>query len=246
MANLSENDFIRHKLLYSNKSSLAKYQELTGGTSYAFLIKHELLTSILGPFPGACGYLLRKLFYPTLFRKCGKNVIWGRNLTLRHPNNISVGDHVIIDDNTLLDGRGAANDDFLIGNHTIIGRNVILQSKVGPITIGANCNIGSLSVIVSQGGISIGEWTQIAGNCTISGGLFKPDNSIDSPFPFCRYSKGPIIIGSRCFIGGKVEITDGIVIGSGCMIGTGSVVMSNIPENSIYVPKPGIVIGKTC
>jgi serine acetyltransferase len=29
------------------------------------------------------------------------------------------------------------------------------------------------------------------------------------------------------------------------MIGAGSIVMSNVPENSIFMPRPGMVIGKT-
>ena len=64
-------------------------------------------------------------------------------------------------------------------------------------------------------------------------------------FPVSRHSKGPIEIGAKCVIGGSVQITDGVSIGTGSMIGTGSIVMSNIPENSIYMPKPGMIIGKT-
>jgi acetyltransferase-like isoleucine patch superfamily enzyme len=246
MIDLNEKDFIRYKLFYGNKSLLAQYQELTSGSdSLVFHVKYELFTSLFGPFPGAVGYLFRKLYYPSLFKSCGRNVIWGQNITIRHPRKIVLGDHVIIDDYALLDARGAPKNGFVIGNNTIIGRGVVVQSKVGPITIGPNCNIGSRSTIVSQGGISIGEWTQIAGDCKISGGLFKPDPTSETPFPFSRYSKGPIIIGPRCFIGGSVQIIDGVQIGIGSMIGTGSVIMSNIPEFSIYMPKPGMVIGKT-
>lgn len=246
MTDLSEKDFIRHKMFYSKKSSLARYQELTsGGASLPFLFKYELFTSLFGPFPGAAGYLFRKLYYPSLFKKCGRDVIWGRNITIRHPRNIILGNHVIIDDHALLDGRGALKNSFVIGNNTIIGRSTIVQSKVGSIIIGDNCNIGTRSIVVSQGGISIGEWTQIAGSCKITGGLFRPDQSADTPFPFSRYSKGPIVIGARCFIGGSVEITDGVKIGRESMIGAGSIIMTNIPENSIYIPKPGMIVGKT-
>lgn len=246
MTDLDEKDFIRHKLFYSKKSPLSTYKALTiGNRSTMALIRYELLTMLLAPMPGAAGYFLRKVYFPSLFGNCGKNVIFGRNLTIRHPQNISIGSDVVIDDNALLDGRGAGPNNLRIGTKTIIGRNSIIQSKFGKISIGANCNLGTLSVIVSQGGIEIGDWTQIAGGCKISGGLFRPDKDSDSPFPFSRYSKGPIRIGGHCFIGGSVQITDGITIGDGSMVGTGSVVMSNIPENSIYVPKPGMVIGKT-
>lgn len=246
MRDLDENDFIRQKIYSSKKSQLEKYAELViGSTSFSSLIKYEIITALFGPIPGALGLILRKWFYPSLFKKIGKGIIFGRDLTIRHPDKITLGENVVIDDYTLLDGRGAGDEGVTIGDHTIIGRNVIIHSKVGPIAIASNCNIGTFSVIVAQGGVKIGKWVQIAGGCKISGGLFKTDNSENNPFPYSRYSKGPIEIGSKCFIGSSVQITDGVSIGSGSMIGSGSIVMSNIPENSIYMPKPGMIIGKT-
>ena len=50
--------------------------------------------------------------------------------------------------------------------------------------------------------------------------------------------QGPYEIGSECFTGGSVQITDAVSIGAGSMNGIGSAVMSNIPANYIYMPKP--------
>lgn len=246
MHSLDEKDFIRQRIFSSKSSQYKKYSELViGNTSMISLLKHEIITGVFGSIPGALGLVLRKWFYPSLFKKVGGGVIFGRNLTIRHPDKITLGENVIIDDYALLDGRGSGDEGVTIGDHTIIGRSVTIHSKVGPITIGSNCNIGATSIIVAQGGVKIEKWVQIAGGCKISGGLFKPDNSENNPFPYSRYSKGPIEIGSKCFIGGSVQITDGVSIGTGSMIGTGSIVMSNIPENSIYMPKPGMIIGKS-
>jgi acetyltransferase-like isoleucine patch superfamily enzyme len=46
-------------------------------------------------------------------------------------------------------------------------------------------------------------------------------------------------------LGGSVQVTDGVTIGSCCMIGTGAIVMADIPEYSVYMPRPGMIMGKT-
>jgi acetyltransferase-like isoleucine patch superfamily enzyme len=243
---IDEKYFIRQKIYSDEKSQLKKYSELViGKTSLISLLKYELIIGIFGSIPGALGLILRKWFYPSLFKKIGKGVIFGKNLSIRHPDKIVLGDNVFLDNFALLDGRGSGDEGLTIGDNTIVGRGVIMHSKVGPISIGNNCSIGSYSFISSQGGVRIGNWVQIAGGCKISGGLFEPDNSPDNPVPYRRYSKGRIEIGSKCFLGGSVQITDGISIGAGSMIGAGSIVMSNVPENSIFMPRPGMVIGKT-
>ena len=243
---LHEKDFIRNKLI-SNENSLAeRYMEMTvGKVSFVRLLVYELITCTFGLIPGALGYLLRKIFYPRLFGSVGKGIVFGRNIIIRYPHQIKLGNNVIIDDNVILDGRGAKKTCLKIGSNTIIGRGSVIQSKVGAINIGKNCNIGTGSIITSQGGIRIGDWVQIAGGCKISGGLFRliSNNKDTNSFPFQRYTKGPIIIEDMCFIGGSTHVTDGVTIGKKSMIGAGSVVMSNIPENSIFMAKPGMVIG---
>ena len=246
MQSLDEKDFIRQKIFSGKSSQFKKYSELMiGSRSLSALIFFEIITGILGFLPGAVGLILRKVLYPFLFKRVGKGVIFGKNLTIRHPDKITLGDNVVIDDFALLDGRGSGNDGVFIGENTIIGRNSIIQSKIGPIKVGNNCNIGTNTVLVAQGGITIGDWAQIAGGCKISGGLFKSKkNIVTAEFPFIRFSKGPISIGEKSFLGGSVQVIDGVTIGKNCMIGTGSVIMNNIPDFSIYMPKPGMIIGK--
>ncbi len=44
--------------------------------------------------------------YPWLLGSCGRNVVFGQNVVLRHPHKIHIGDNVVIDDNCLLDAKG--------------------------------------------------------------------------------------------------------------------------------------------
>jgi len=243
---LDESGFIREKLYGGKTSSFQKYAALvTGSTSPLKVLKYELITGILGPIPGALGLLLRKKFYPLLFKRIGKGVVFGRNVTIRHPDHIFLDDNVIIDDNAFIDGRGAGEEGVTLGKETLVGRYAVIHSKIGPISIGPHCNIGGFSNIVSQGGINIKAWVQIAGSCHITGGLFKFNPSEKDEVPFSRYTKGKIVIEARCYIGSGTYVLDGVTIGKGSMTGAGSIVSQNLPEYSIYIQKPGMIIGKT-
>lgn len=52
----------------------------------------------------------------------------------------------------------------------------------------------------------------------------------------------PITIGNNVWIGGSVTVLPGVTIGNNCTIGAGSVVVHDIPDNSIAVGNPCRVI----
>lgn len=54
----------------------------------------------------------------------------------------------------------------------------------------------------------------------------------------------PVTIGNNCWIGGSVTILPGVTIGDNCTIGAGSVVVCDIPSNSIAVGNPCRVVKK--
>lgn len=54
----------------------------------------------------------------------------------------------------------------------------------------------------------------------------------------------PVTIGSNCWIGGSVTILPGVTIGDNVTIGAGSVVIKDIPSDSIAVGNPAKVIKK--
>ncbi len=243
---LDESRFVREKMFDEGQSQLKKYAAFVIGKYRFFsLLKYELITSLLGPLPGALGLFLRKKFYPLLFKKIGQGVVFGRGVTIRHADKISLGDRVIIDDYAFIDGRGSGEEGLSIGKESIVGRYAVILSKVGGISIGSHCNIGAFTNIVAQGGVQIEDWVQIAGGCKISGGLFKFHLTEKDEVGFSRYTKGKIVIQERSYLGGNTLVMDGVTIGRGCMTGAGSVVMQNIPEFSIYMPKPGMILGKT-
>ena len=52
----------------------------------------------------------------------------------------------------------------------------------------------------------------------------------------------PITIGNSVWIGGSVTICPGVTIGDNCVIGAGSVVVKDIPANSVAVGNPARVV----
>src|SRR5687768_2593686 len=126
-----------------SKSAREKYAELVvGRPGLGALLKHEIVTLWSQHVRGGLSLALRKMFYPLLLGSCGRNVIFGQNVVLRHPHKIHIGDNVMIDDNCLVDAKGSSNRGITIGSGVFIGRNSILSSKNGDIDLADGVNIG--------------------------------------------------------------------------------------------------------
>jgi acetyltransferase-like isoleucine patch superfamily enzyme len=213
-----------------------------GEVEFFHFLMYEILTFFLGPLPGGAGFFLRKKFYPRLFRNVGKGLIIGRNVVIRHPDKITLGDNVTIDDNCLLDARGAGPNGMVLEDGVIINRNCMIQAKSGPIRIGRRTSLGSNSVVVSLGGIDFGEAVLAAGGIYISAGGYNFDDPEVPIMDQGAYTKGPITIGARSWLGTCAIVLDGVKIGAGAVIGAGSVVTKDISENSVAVGVPAKVI----
>lgn len=233
---------IRQQLASGQSSALKTYQALTcGRDDFSGFWVYELLTSILGPIPGGAGFFLRKHFYPRLFKGFGHGVIIGRNVVIRHPHRISLGSHVTIDDNCVLDGRGAGRAGLVLEDRVLINRNCMLLAKNGPIRFGRRTSLGSNSVVVSMDGVEIGEAVLTAGGCYLSAGAYRfdgPEAIMDQE----AYSTGPIRIGAGSWLGTRVTVLDGVAIGQGAVVGACALVNKNIPDNAIAVGVPAKVV----
>ncbi|PJB31129.1 MAG: acetyltransferase [Deltaproteobacteria bacterium CG_4_9_14_3_um_filter_65_9] len=239
----SKRTSIRQILSDTSKSPFRKYRDLTVGEKGigGFLV-YETSSALLGPVPGALGIFFRQKIYPNFFRRCGRGLIVGRNCTFRHPSKMSFGDNVTIDDNTLIDARGASGKGVVFGDGVIINRNSIVQSKEGDIEIDKSVSIGSNSTIVSWSGIRIGDGALIAGGCSLSAGRFDFDDLNRSIAEQDSYSTGPIVIDENVWLASRVTVLDGVHIGKGAIISAGSVVTVNIPPGSVAHGNPAKVV----
>lgn len=227
------------------RSAFRKYRDVCyGDRSIGYVIWAELLITTLSWIPGALGLIARKLFYPSLFKRCGNGVIFGRNLTLRHAHKISLGDGVALDDNSVVDAKGECNAGIVIEDNVYIGRNTIVYCKNGDITIGRATSISSNCQIFSSNKLTMGPDSVIgAFTYILSGGEY---NYRDASLKFSEQSgmetKGPIEIGANCWLGAHVVVADAASIGEHCVIGAGAVVVKPIPAGSIAVGVPAKVV----
>lgn len=233
-----------HKTMFAKKSNLGKYQEMVIGDRGKWaLLKYEFINLFFSPLPGALGLVTRKIFFKKLFKKVGKNVIFGRNLVLRHPHKIIIGDNVIIDDDCTIDAKGESNTGIDIGEYVTIGRFSSLVCKNADISIGSHVNIGSsVKIIVANSGkIAIGSQIDIGSGCHFSGGSYDYSQSDVLPSTQRLATKG-ISIGDLAWIGAGVIVLDGVNIGSKSIIGAGAVVTHDIPANSLAFGVPAEVV----
>lgn len=227
----------------SDRSAFHKYQDVfLGSTSIAKLVRYEILTTLLGPLPGAAGLVLRKLFYPSMFQKVGSGVVFGRSITIRHPRKIRLGDNVVIDDYTVLDAKGTDNEGIVVGDNVMLGRNTVISCKNGNIVIGDNTNIAMNCFVQSAKEVAIGKNTLFSAYCYIIGGGDHKTDRTDIPV----LAQGQVVrgvrIGDNCLLGAGAMIQDGVVLGRDSIIGTGAVVRENIPEFSIAAGVPAKVM----
>lgn len=74
-------------------------------------------------------------------------------------------------------------------------------------------------------------------------GLYTPYHPIDAGVRNAQLEGGqPIVIGSNVWFGGDVTVCPNVTIGSNVVIGAGSVVVKNIPSDSIAVGNPCTVL----
>ncbi|MEM8581613.1 MAG: acyltransferase [Pseudomonadota bacterium] len=231
--------------LSAEGSALRKYQAFfIGNQRWGALLRFELAAMLAGPMPGALGFALRKVLFPSLFAEIGQAVQFGRNLSIRCPGRMSIGPNVAIDDGCSLDARGAVGpEDFIIGARTLVARDTILLVKQGHLRIGADCSIGSQCNFSAVSGIEIGDHAIIAGQCYFGGGRYKTALNGQPMVSQGLMTKGPVFLGRDVWVGAGVRVLDGARIGDGAIVGAGAVVTGAVEPNAIVAGIPARQIG---
>jgi len=231
--------------LFDRRSSAReKYAQLVVGRSgWGALIKHELITLASQGVPGALGLALRQRLYPALLGSCGRGVVFGQNVVMRHPGKIHIGNDVVVDDNCLLDAKGTTNEGISIGSGVFIGRNTILSCKDGNIRLEDGANIGFNCELFSASRVHIGRDTLIAAYCYVIGG----DHDFSDPsvpvLTQVRRSTG-VSVGDGVWLGAGAKILDGVTIGDRAVIGAGAVVRESVPAGAIAVGVPARIVSQ--
>lgn len=223
------------------ESPQRRYRRMfVGSESTSALIRYELLTTFLGPLPGALGYYLRSRAFPALFGSTGRGVLLGRSLTLRCPGRVHLGDHVLVDDMVVLDAKGPSSR-IDIGERVLIGRGSILSCSDATITLGDYVSIGPFSHFASKSSIRIGSGVGIGSDVHVIAGGYDAADPGRPAIMQERVSRG-IAIEDAVWIGVGARILDGVTVGRNSIIAAGAVVTRDVPPFSVFMGNPGRVV----
>ncbi len=103
------------------------------------------------------------------------------------------------------------------------------------IQVGKNFYANFNLIILDEAKVSFGDNVFIAPNCA----FYTAGHPINAE----ERNKGleyarPITVGDNVWIGGNVCVLPGVTIGDNCVIGAGSVVVKDIPSNTVAVGNP--------
>ena len=230
------------QLFAGGQSARERYSALVvGRPGWAALLHYELVQVFGQNAPGALGLALRKTLFPSLLGACGRNVVFGQNVVLRHPHKIRIGDNVVIDDNCLIDAKGETNRGIRIGDGVFIGRNTILSCKNGDIELADGANLGFNCEVFSASRVAIGRSVLMAAYGYVIGGDHDFSDPTKPVLEQTRTSAG-VTIGDGVWMGAGAKILDGVAIGDGAVIGAGAVVRESVPAAAIAVGIPARVV----
>jgi acetyltransferase-like isoleucine patch superfamily enzyme len=225
--------------------ALRAYQDLmVGSRSLRALLVYELFAAWGSILPGAVGLLLRSRSWPHLLAHSGRGVVWGRDVVIRHPGKMWIGDGVLVDDHCYFDAKGCAPGEFRIEEGALISRGCIVSGKDGPLRIGARVNIGAGCTLYASESLEIGADTMLAADCYIGGGRYDAHGRIDQPLAQQPLPRRGVVIEQDCWLGAGVTVVDGVRIGRGSVVGAGAVVTRDLEPYSIAAGVPARVIDR--
>lgn len=163
--------------------------------------------------------------------------------------NVSVGDNTIISENVIIKGKTKIGKSCFFKSNSVIGEDgfgFVMDEKgtplrtphFGGITIGDNVWIGANTTIergifdetILEDHVKIDDLVQVGHNSTIGYGS--------------RITAGTIICGGvnikpLCWVAPNSNILERKTIGRGSYIGLGTNVLTDVPDNSVFVGNPG-------
>jgi acetyltransferase-like isoleucine patch superfamily enzyme len=110
------------------------------------------------------------------------------------------------------------------GKNIYLGKQIMIRNR-GNLSFGDNCALGSYARVWNYSPIEIGDYFLSAGALTLNSGGHDPLT--------LENRSSPIHIGDRVWCGINVTILQGVTIGDDVIVGAGSLVIEDVPSNTI-------------
>ncbi len=176
-------------------------------------------------------YLIYTKYKTNGIKEIGNSVIVIPALTLLGKDKIRIGSRCYFGPNCRIEAWTKYNDKFY-DPIIDIGEDVRINST---------CHIGAINKVI------IGKQTLLGSHVMIidhSHGNNSIEEMSTHPSERDLYSKGPVIIGERCWICENVTILPGVSIGDECIIGANSVVVKDMPKRCVIAGNPAKIVRK--
>jgi acetyltransferase-like isoleucine patch superfamily enzyme len=174
--------------------------------------------------------MVKELVKSLLYRPSG--VSFGERSFIRRPYTIQGRRHIRFGSRTSVGERFHAT---AIEEYAGVRYHPVIEA-------GDDVYIGRSAYFTAIHKISIGD------GCVLSDHVYITDEShgLDphaGPIMLQQLvSKGPVIIGARCFLGYRVAIMPGVTLGEGCVVGANSTVTRSFPAYSMIAGSPARLI----
>lgn len=213
----------------------------------------ELIATAIRFFPGPIGNIVRYQFYKRRLKSIGKGVIIDVGVyILVNPKYISIGDNTWIDKNVILTAGKPTKGERLF----IEKKNRSYKGKRGELKIGKGCHIAKYAMIQAHGGVEIADYCGLADGAKIYSmsdhyrNLNDPQDSTVYKYSPMAPAKeqcliiGPVVMEKNTGLAVNSVILSGVTIGENSWVGVNSLVIKDIPPDSIAIGIPAKVIKK--
>ncbi len=211
----------------------------------------SIVDSLLRNLSGGIGEKVRYFWYKYFrLKKCGKNVRIKESVYFYNPENVSIGNNVVIMAFALIDAPNINQTKYVFQKENI-NKNYHIDKP--EIVIGNEVQIGAYNIISGLGGIIINNEVTLSARVSLyssshltnmpeNKGLITSANTMaySKPAPSI---KSPLVISQNAWLGINVLMFRGTV-GENSFIRPNSVILSDIPSNSIADGNPAVSLGK--
>ncbi len=231
-----------HASITAKRSPFSRYQSVLVGRRGVGAFLYFEFCAWLSPIPGALGMVLRKIFWPKMFGSCGPGCMFARNIVVRHPWRIHMGERVVISENCVLDGRHTDESDAIVlGNDVILSNDVMLSCKQGTIRIGDDTGINAQTIIQSTNGcpVVIGEDCILGQRCLVIGGGSYITARLDVPIRKQGIrDDGGVHLERNVWLGAGVTVLGGVRVGEGSIAAAGAILTRSVVSETVCMGVP--------